>query len=109
MMRGPRLGRRMTKARYTTEGVVPRKVPTAKRRVKSQNGREWEAVICMPSGTDPQAPNLMVVFRDPVRAAPDRYTLLPAGSPKRPKDASKQITDDELRALLKRSVPVKRM
>lgn len=87
---------------------MPRKVHTAKRRITAANGREWEAEICLYSGSDGQAPNLMVVFRDPVRVAADRYTLLPPGSPKLPKEAAKRISDDSLRALLQRSVPVRR-
>ena len=85
---------------------MPRRVKTAKRRFTAPSGREWEAVIALHSGTDPQAPNLMVIFRDPVRVQPDRYTLLPPGSPKRPKEASKAVSDDTLRALLQRSVPM---
>ena len=87
---------------------MPKKVPTAKRRFKSANGREWEAEICLHSGANKQSPNLMVIFRDPVRVEPDRYNLLPAGAPKVPKEAAKQLSDDELRALLGRSVRVKR-
>jgi hypothetical protein len=51
----------------------------------------------------------MVIFRDPVRVQPERYNLLPPGSPKFPKEAAKQITDDQLRTLLQRSVPLKRV
>ena len=79
-----------------------------KRRFQAPNGREWEGEICMHAGTDDQAPRLMVIFRDPVRVQPDRYNLLPPGSPKDPKEASKQVSDDTLRALLMRSVPVNR-
>jgi hypothetical protein len=88
---------------------VPKIVYTAKRKFESRSGREWEAEICMYAGTDHQAPNLMVIFRDPVRVEPDRYNLLPHGTPKVvPKEAAKQISEDTLRALLQRSVPVKR-
>ncbi len=76
--------------------------------MEAPNGREWEAEICLHSGSDPQAPRLMVIFRDPVRVSPDRYTLLPPGSPKKPKEASRQVSDDVLRALLQRSVPIRR-
>ena len=87
---------------------MPKKINSAKRKFESASGRDWEAVFCMHSGTDEQAPNLVVIFRDPVRVQPERYNLLPAGSPKLPKDAKKQISDDTLRALLQRSVPVER-
>ncbi len=87
---------------------MPRKVPTAKRKFEAPNGRKWEADICMHSGDDNQSPHLMVIFRDPVRVQPDRYNLLPPGSPRLPKQAAKQISDDTLRALLQRSVPMKR-
>jgi hypothetical protein len=87
---------------------LPKKVPTAKRRFESQSGREWEAEICLHSGDNEQSPNLLVIFRDPVRVEPDRYNTLPAGSPKVPKQAAKQMSDDDLRALLQRSVVMKR-
>lgn len=87
---------------------MPRKSRPAKRRFQSSSGRKWEAEITLHSGTDQQAPNLLVIFRDPVRVQPDRYNTLPAGSPKVPKEAAKQISDDELRALLQRSVPMER-
>ena len=87
---------------------MPQKVPTAKRRFKSASGREWEAEIGMHSGDNQQSPNLLVIFRDPVRVEPDRYNTLPAGSPKVPKRAAKQMSDDDLRALLQRSVVMKR-
>ena len=87
---------------------MPKKVPTAKRRFTGSGGREWEAEICMHSGDDDQSPNLLVIFRDPVRVQPERYNTLPPGSPKFPKEAAKQVPDDTLRALLQRSVPLKR-
>jgi len=87
---------------------VPRKVPAAKRRFKAPSGREWEAEICMHAGSDAQAPNLLVIFRDPVRVQPDRYNTLPPGSAKVPREAATQMSDDALRALLQRSVRVKR-
>ncbi len=87
---------------------MPRKSRPAKRTFQSPSGRKWEAEITLHSGTDTQAPNLVVIFRDPVRVQPDRYNTLPAGSSKLPKEAAKQISDDELRALLQRSVPMER-
>jgi hypothetical protein len=87
---------------------LPRKVPTAKRRFKGSSGREWEAEICLHSGDNEQSPNLLVIFRDPVRVEPERYNTLPAGSPKVPREAAKVMSDDDLRALLQRSVQMKR-
>ena len=87
---------------------MPRKARPARRRITAANGREWAAEITLHSGTDAQAPNLIVIFRDPVRVSPDRYTSLPPGLPKRPKDASRQLSDEALRALLQRSVPMNR-
>ncbi|UCC73865.1 MAG: hypothetical protein JSV86_04700 [Gemmatimonadota bacterium] len=87
---------------------MPRKVPTAKRRFKAVDGREWEAEICLHSGDNQQSPHLVVIFRDPLRVQPDRYNTLAAGSPKVPKRAAKATSDDELRALLRRSVQMNR-
>ncbi len=84
-------------------------VASAKRKFQAPNGRKWEADFCMHSGDNEQSPNLMVIFRDPVRVEPERYNLLPPGSPRFPKEAAKQITDDQLRALLQRSVPINRV
>lgn len=85
---------------------MARKVPAAKIKFESNGGRGWEAEITLHSGTDRQAPRLMVIFRDPVRVSPDRYTLLPPEAPKVPREAARQVTDDQLRALLQRSVPL---
>ena len=84
-------------------------VRSVKRQFQAPNGRDWEADFCMHSGDDKQAPRLMVIFRDPVRVQPERYNLLPPGSPKFPKEAAKRVTDDQLRALLQRSVPLERV
>jgi hypothetical protein len=94
-------------ANERTGGAVPKIVRAVKREFVAPSGRRWEADFCMHAGTDEQAPNLMVIFHDPLRVVPDRYNLLPPGSPKLPKEAAKQISDDTLRALLRRSVPVK--
>jgi hypothetical protein len=88
---------------------VPKIVPTAKRKFDGPSGRRWEAEICMHSGDNQQSPRLMVIFRDPVRVEPERYNLLPPGSPKFPKQAAQQISDETLRGLLQRSVPLKRV
>ncbi len=63
----------------------------------------------MHSGDNAQSPHLVVIFRDPVRVQPDRYNTLPGGAPKVPKAAAKSMSDDDLRALLQRSVPMKRV
>ena len=87
---------------------MPKKVRSAKRLFKAPSGREWEAEICLHSGDNEQSPNLLVIFRDPVRVKPERYNTLPPGSPKVPKEAAKQMSDDALRALLERSVAMQR-
>ena len=87
---------------------MPKQVPTAKRTFSASNGREWEAEICMHAGTDPQAPRLMVIFRDPTRKKADRYNLLPPGSSKVPREAADATDDDTLRELLRRSVSLQR-
>jgi hypothetical protein len=93
----------------TLEAQLVKIVPSAKRKFQAPNGRDWEADFCLHSGDNQQSPHLMVIFRDPVRVEPERYNLLPPGSPRFPKQAAKQITDDQLRALLQRSVPLNRV
>lgn len=83
-----------------------RKVGTARRSLVSGSGRTWEAEICLHSGTGPQSPRLMVIFRDPTRAQGDRYILLPPDMPKMPKAAAEALGDGELARLLMRSVPL---
>lgn len=83
-----------------------RRADTARLKFTAGNGREWEAEICLHSGTDPQAPRLMAIFRDPMRVRGDRYTLLPPNAPKVPKDAAAELDDSTLRRLLMRSVPL---
>lgn len=63
----------------------------------------------MHSGTDQQAPRLMVIFRDPTRALQDRYTLLPPDAPKMPEEAAADMDEANLRKLLMRSVPMRRL
>lgn len=87
---------------------MPRKVSTATRTLKAPSGREWEVEICLHSGTDPQAPRLMAIFREPSRVEPDRYTLLPPDAPKMPKEAAAELDEAALRRLLLRSVPLDR-
>lgn len=78
---------------------------SAKTRFTSETGGEWEAEFSIHSGTDAQAPRLLVLFRnitDP--RVPQRYTLAPPGISKVPKEAVGQLEEDGLRDLLSRSV-----
>lgn len=78
---------------------------SAKTRFTSEAGGEWEAEFSIHSGTDAQAPRLLVLFRnvtDP--RVPQRYTLAPPGVSKVPKEAVRQLEEDGLRDLLSRSV-----
>lgn len=78
---------------------------SARSRFVSEAGNEWEAEFCIHSGTDAQAPRLLVIFRnrsDP--RAPQRYTLAPPGVSKVPKEAVRQMDEADLRELLSRSV-----
>ena len=73
----------------------------------SASGAEWQAELCLHSGTDPQSPRLMVMFR--CRSRPDepqRYTLAPTGISKIPREAARQLTEADLRDLLARSVAI---
>ncbi len=73
----------------------------------SAAGRRWEAELSLHSGTDPQAPRLMVLFRDPKYPRVDqRYTLVPPGYSKVPCEAADELTEDDLRELLATSVRV---
>lgn len=78
---------------------------SAKTRFTSEAGNRWEAEFSIHSGTDAQAPRLLVIFRnlsDP--RAPQRYTLAPPGVSKVPKETVRQVDEQDLRALLSRSV-----
>lgn len=73
----------------------------------SAGGQKWQAELCIHSGTNPQSPRLLVMFRN--RARPNerqRYTLVPAGYSKVPSEAAKQLTEDDLQNLLASSVEV---
>jgi hypothetical protein len=73
----------------------------------SARGNDWEAELSLHSGTDPQAPCLMVLFRRPrYPNVPQRYTLLPPRFSKIPKEAAEQVTEADLRELLATSVQV---
>lgn len=78
---------------------------SAKTRFTSVSGNLWEAEFSIHSGTDAQAPRLLVIFRNvSVPDRPQRYTLAPPGVSKVPKEAVRQMEGGELRALLARSV-----
>jgi len=80
---------------------------SAKVKFTSAKGNEWQAELSLHSGTDPQAPRLMVLFRRPrFPNVPQRYTLLPPRFSKVPKEAAEQIAEDDLRELLATSVQV---
>lgn len=73
----------------------------------SELGNRWEAELSLHSGTGPQAPRLMVLFRD--RSDPrarQRYTLVPPGYSKVPAEAAKELDEEDLRRLLASSVEV---
>ena len=73
----------------------------------SASGAEWKAEFCLHSGTDPQSPRLMVMFRCLSRPdEPQRYTLAPPGTSKVPREAVEELTEAELRDLLARSVAI---
>jgi hypothetical protein len=78
---------------------------SARTKFTSEAGRRWEAELALHSGTQPQSPRLMVFFRDLDNARePQRYTLARPGTSKVPKDALKELNEDDLRELLSRSV-----
>lgn len=71
----------------------------------SASGNRWEAELCLHSGSDPQSPRLMILFRDrdePTR--PQRYNLAPPWASKVPAEAAKELGEPELRELLATSV-----
>jgi hypothetical protein len=73
----------------------------------SNAGTRWEAELSIDSGTSPQSPNLMILFRNRDNVvARQRYTLVPPGYSKVPKEAAKQLTEEDLRELLAESVQV---
>lgn len=78
---------------------------SARRRFTSASGRKWEAEFSLHSGTDAQAPRLLVLFRNLSEPrVPQRYTLAPPGISKVPKEAVEQLDEKGLRDLLSRSV-----
>ena len=73
----------------------------------SAAGNRWQAELCLHSGTNPQSPRLMVLFRN--KTSPhdsQRYTLVPPGFSKVPSEAAEQLSDDDLRKMLASSVEV---
>ncbi|MCG8467644.1 MAG: hypothetical protein MJB57_05455 [Gemmatimonadetes bacterium] len=80
---------------------------SAKIRFTSESGANWEAEFSIFSGTSQQSPRLLVMFRnqDDV-SVPQRYNQAPPGASKVPKEAVAEITEDQLRELLARSVKV---
>jgi hypothetical protein len=80
---------------------------SAKTRFTSASGTTWEAEFSLYSGTLPQSPRLLVLFRnqDDVRA-PQRYAQAPPGTSKVPDEAVADMDEAGLRDLLSRSVKV---
>ena len=73
----------------------------------SARGQKWQAELCLHSGTNPQSPRLMVMFRNRTRPHDrQRYTLVPPGYSKIPSEAAKQLSEDDLQQLLASSVEV---
>ncbi|MGH7539506.1 MAG: hypothetical protein ACRELC_00745 [Gemmatimonadota bacterium] len=80
---------------------------SASTRFTSASGAGWQAELSLHSGTLPQSPRLLVLFRnldDPQE--PQRYTQAPGWVSKVPDEAVEQLTGDDLRELLARSVKV---
>lgn len=74
-------------------------------RFTSASGTCWMAELCLHSGTDPQAPRLMVMFRDQDEpTTPQRYNLAPTWTSKVPAEAAEQLVERDLRELLATSV-----
>jgi len=73
----------------------------------SGGGQKWQAELCLHSGTNPQSPRLLVMFRNRTRPHDrQRYTLVPPGYSKVPSEAAKQLSEDDLQQLLTSSVEV---
>lgn len=74
-------------------------------RFTSATGTRWEAELCLHSGTDPQSPRLMILFRDrDDPSQPQRYNLAPPWASKVPSEAAEQLGGEQLRELLATSV-----
>ena len=73
----------------------------------SERGTRWQAALSLHSGTDPQSPRLLVMFRSLSNpATPQHYTLTPPGISKVPDEAAEQLGESDLRELLATSVRV---
>jgi hypothetical protein len=73
----------------------------------SERGTPWEAELSLHSGTNAQSPRLMVLFRNRSRPGErQRYTLLPPRYSKVPREAARQLSGEDLRELLAKSVEV---
>ena len=73
----------------------------------SAAGNKWQAELCLHSGTNPQSPRLMALFRNRTRPHDrQRYTLVPAGFSKVPSEAAEQLSEADLRQMLASSVEV---
>lgn len=80
---------------------------SAKVEFTSAAGNRWQAELCLHSGTTPQSPRLMVLFRNRTRPHDrQRYTLVPPGFSKVPTEAAEQLSEDDLREMLASSVEV---
>ena len=93
----------LKKLLYRFDGAADSK----KVKFTSAGGHEWQAELCLHSGTNPQSPRLMAMFRN--RSRPhdrNRYTLVPPGYSKVPSEAAQQLSEDDLRKLLASSVEV---
>ena len=100
MLKGPSLLRKLL---FRLDGAADSK----KVRFTSAAGTRWEAELCLHSGSDPQSPRLMILFRDRDRpTTPQRYNLAPAWASKVPEEAADQLGEEELRELLETSVKV---
>jgi hypothetical protein len=74
---------------------------------RSKSGTPWVAELSIHSGTSPQSPQLMILFRNQLNVqARQRYTLVPPGYSKVPREAARQLDEADLKELLAESVEV---
>ena len=80
---------------------------SAKRRFASESGATWEAELSIFSGTSPQSPRLLIMFRNQDNLnIPQRYNQAPPGISKVPREAVQELCEADLQELLARSVKV---
>ena len=80
---------------------------SAKKQFKSESGATWEAEFSIFSGTSPQSPRLLIMFRNQDNVIiPQRYNQAPPGTSKVPREAVQELCEADLRELLARSVKV---